>query len=166
MTIDYKQQTPDCISPTVHHETEKALRKALAQNEQLIASITSILITLDRDNRITQWNSTAERVLGIKASDVVGHSFEECGVQWDQAELMKGVVECRAKRTQQRLDDFQFKQGENEAFLGITINPFTGDDPGVLILGADITKRKLLEGQLLQSQKLESIGPARRRCGP
>ncbi|MFH1146947.1 MAG: ATP-binding protein [Pseudomonadota bacterium] len=139
-------------------EMEEALRKALAQNTQLIASITSILVTLDGDNHITQWNRTAERVLGIEASGVVGRSFEECGIEWDLAQFTRGMAECRSTGMQQRLDDVWFKHGEKEGFLGITINPFSGDSPGVLILGADITKRKLLEGQLLQSQKLESIG--------
>ncbi len=48
-----------------------------------------------------------------------------------------------------------------EGILGIRINPICGEEFSgmvTLIQGANITKRKILEGQLSQAQKLESIG--------
>ena len=48
-----------------------------------------------------------------------------------------------------------------ERFLGITLNPihhYSDEPQGFLLLAADITQRRLLEGQLATAQKLESIG--------
>ena len=148
----------DCTEK--ERKVAEALRKALARNEQLIASISSILIALDGDGLVTQWNRTAEKVFGIPAVEVQGQPFENCGIQWDNKEILQAVSECRTKGLQTRVDDILFRRADGrEGFLGITLNPFEGDsNPGVLILGADITDRRVLENQLLQAQKLESIG--------
>lgn len=139
---------------------EKALREAYAQNEQLIASIPSIIIGVDGSNRITQWNMAAERTFGIAATDVIGQPFQECGVTWDQGKILNCILECRNKGRQKGVDDVPFKRPDGKGgFLGITINLLNGDsNSGVFILGADVTERKGLEGQLIQAQKLESIG--------
>ncbi len=139
---------------------EEALQKAHAQNDQLLWSIPSIIISLDRGNRITQWNLAAEKTLGIPATDILGRPFQECGIPWDQDRLLEAILECQSERQPKRLDDVLFKRPDGkDGFLGITITPLNGTgNPGMLILGADITERKILEGQLIQAQKLESIG--------
>ena len=58
-------------------------------------------------------------------------------------------------------DPCAYVRDDKERFLGITINPICGYSDvamGFLLLAADITDRKLLESQLTQAQKLESIG--------
>jgi len=139
---------------------EEALQKAYAQNEQLIASIPSIIIGIDGSNRVIQWNNAAEKTFGVAASGVIGRPFQECGVTWDQDRILNGILECRNQGRQRRVDNVPFKRSDGkEGFLGITINLLSGENNhGVLILGADITERKGLENQLIQAQKLESIG--------
>ncbi|MEA1964186.1 MAG: PAS domain S-box protein, partial [Candidatus Aerophobetes bacterium] len=67
------------IDITASKEAEESLQRAHdelqevnAQNEQLLASISSILISLDEDDKIIQWNKVAEKTFGIPAKDVVG----------------------------------------------------------------------------------------------
>lgn len=55
------------------------------------------------------------------------------------------------------------RRDKREGFIAFTMNPIMGDTDtkdvrGVLLLGRDITEKQLLEQQLLQAQKLESIG--------
>ena len=47
--------------------TEVELQKVLAQSEQMLAAITSILIGVDQDGRITIWNTPARRAFGLGA---------------------------------------------------------------------------------------------------
>ena len=72
------------------------------------------------------------------------------------------IYECHNTTQPVRLDDLRYTSPDGkECFLGITINPLkdeNGQPSGYLILGTDITKRRVLESQLAQSQKLESIG--------
>jgi signal transduction histidine kinase len=60
------------------------------------------------------------------------------------------------------VDDIQFLRPDGEKrYLGLTVNPLTGNDNSVLgltIIGADITERKKMESQLQQSHKMEAIG--------
>ena len=141
--------------------TEVELQKVLAQSEQMLAAITSILIGVDQDDCITIWNSPARRAFGLDHNDVLGKPFGACGIVWDQQAVAAAVSACRASQQPARADDVRYVRDGRERFLGITINPVSGysDVPmGFLLLAADVTERKLLESQLAQAQKLESIG--------
>jgi PAS domain S-box-containing protein len=141
---------------------EEALRDAYKQKEQLLKSITSILIGISYEDKVTHWNKTAERTFGKMAGEVIGRPFLECGIEWDWAEITKGIWTCREKGQAIQLRDVKFRRPDgSNGFLNITITPFAGEDPmrsGLLIWGEDITELKMLEAELNQAQKLQSIG--------
>ncbi|MCP4543842.1 MAG: PAS domain S-box protein [Chloroflexi bacterium] len=140
----------------------EALQKAHERNEQLLMAISSILIGVSSDDRVTHWNAPAEIAFGIAATDVIGQPFFECGVPWDWTEIAMRVAECRNGNLPTHLNDIRYIQPSGkDGFLDVTFNPFTGEDltrPGFLLLGEEITERKILETQLIQAQKLEAIG--------
>ncbi|MAT44303.1 MAG: hypothetical protein CL609_18380 [Anaerolineaceae bacterium] len=144
-------------------QTEIRLREAVAQNKQLMKAITSIFIQIDAKRKIVHWNQKASDVLGVKTEDVVHNTIENCSFDWDQKRILDGLQQCEIFQTQVRLDDVYFRRKSGgDGYLGITLNPIMDDQDksymGCLLLGADITDRKLMETQLLQAQKLESIG--------
>ena len=147
---------------TERKRMETELQKAHAQNEQLIASIPSILIYVDKEDRILEWNKTAERVFGIASSTVVGKPFCESGIQWNDREVVKQILSCRNSKQPTRIDDARFRKPDGKVgFLGITVNSVNDtveNQSTLLIIGSDITQRKTIESQLVQAQKLESIG--------
>lgn len=137
------------------------LQKAHLHNRNLLSAITSILIGVNKNDQVIQWNKTSEKVFGIKEADVVGHPFSECGIQWDWDKVAKAIPVCIEKNQPIRLDDIVFTRPDgSDGFLGMSLNPISEkDEPsGFLLLGADITERKALELQLRQAQKMESIG--------
>ena len=141
--------------------TEVELQKVLAQSEQMLAAITSILIGVDELGQVTTWNAAARRAFGKDRNDVLGQPFDACDIRWDWPAVRKAVAECEATQQPVRADDVRYMRDGKECFLGITINPVCGysDVPmGFLLLAADITERRLLESQLGHAQKLESIG--------
>lgn len=128
----------------------------------LLSAIPSILISVDEDGTITQWNEAAASVFGLEADATIGRSFWECPVTWDWKPIREGIARCRQAEHTVRVDDIPFtRQDDKNGFLGLTITAL-GSEEGerfpFLILGADITERKLLESQLSQAQKWESIG--------
>lgn len=143
-------------------QIEDELRTAHEQNKQLIASISSILIYIDENDKIIQWNDFAESTFGISAVDAIGKPFYECGIKWIDTRIVKQILDCRNKHQPTRIDDVRFTNPDGKVgFLGITVSPIKGDKKNrsrLLIVGRDITQRKILEGQLVQAQKLESIG--------
>lgn len=143
-------------------QAENNLQKAHQQNEQLIAAIPSILIYIDDNDRIIGWNKTAEMVFGIVSADVIGRSFIDCEIPWYDKGIANQILNCRNKHQPTRIDDVRFKNPVGKTgFLGLTVNPIKEDEqkkPNLLIIGSDITQRKTMESQLIQAQKLESIG--------
>jgi len=141
---------------------EEKLRSAHAENEQLLSAISSILIGIDKEKRIIKWNKAAEETFGISASAVMGKKFSKCGIQWEWEPIIENKRECLSKNKTLQLENFRFTRPDGEeGFLSITFNPITGENNeqlGLLILGSDITERIVLESQLANAQKLESVG--------
>ena len=141
---------------------EKELREASAEMELLIASIPSILIELAENNRVTRWNSASEHTFSHSSAEVLGVPLEDCALPWDWEKVHGSLLACRKERASVRADDVRFVRPDGkEGLLGLIISPIKselGEFLGFLILGADITERRLLERQLAQAQKLESIG--------
>ena len=130
--------------------------------EQLLAEIPSILIGVEADDRISQWNARAEDILALSRADVLGCPLADSPMSWDTAAVLEGVRRCRRQQRAIELDNIKFTRlDQSNGFLRLTLSPFqlgAADHLSVLILGQDITDRRLLESQLAQAQKLEAIG--------
>jgi PAS domain S-box-containing protein len=128
----------------------------------LFAAIPSVLIGLDANDRVLQWNPAAEETLGVCEADAVGRELTECGAALDWTLITEAIGRCRETQSRIRLDDVPFRTPDGrDGILGLSLNAIASSTPGaisVLILGADVTERRALEGQLAQAQKLESIG--------
>ena len=141
-------------------QTEKKLQAAYAETELFLQSIPSILIGLDGEGRITRWNPTAAEVFGVSAEQVIGHRIDDCGIQWSPAEIKLEVTRWLQAETACR-SELRFEREGQPRFLGVHVRHLPASQPGpprLLLTGADVTGRKLLEEQLRQAQKLEAIG--------
>ena len=118
---------------------------------QMIASLPSLLIYIDENDKVIQWNKVAETILGITPADAVGRPFRACGVQWDDPEVIRQILDCRYTTQPTRFNDVRFKNRIGKpGFLGITVAPVLADTrkrSRLLLIGNDITQRKILEGQ-------------------
>jgi PAS domain S-box-containing protein len=147
---------------TEQNRAERELRASHAEMEQLFSSISSILISIDGEDQIIRWNSVAEETFGLQEAEVVGKPLDEAPISWDWDQVLRGSFVCREKGKPIRMDDVRFMQRNGKhGFLSITFNPILSENSasvGILILASEVTARKLLESQLAQAQKLESIG--------
>jgi len=164
----------DVLVRVIHHAIElkamktsldamgEKLRETHRENEGLLKAITSILISIDENNRIVQWNATAEKIFGIDKSEACGQTLQQCDIKWEWDRIDKAIDLCRTHGEPIPVDDLQVTRADGtEGFLGLTINPITKDNEkqsDILLFGADVTKRKILESQLTEARKLESIG--------
>lgn len=142
-------------------QTENALRKVLAETENIIAAISSVLIGLDKHNCVIRWNAVAEQTFGISSSTILGHSIQSMGIQWDSDTLMMAVQDCRDQ--QQPIQIFELRYLDHsctEHFLNMTLSPIHGETdtrPGILLLGQDGTPPKSVEALPMITQKIESM---------
>ena len=132
------------------------------QKSFLLSAIPSILISVDATGRINQWNTAAETTFQIPAVAMIGKPLQCCGINWDSQPILHAIQESQRKNEPSRIDDVRFTSAVGqEGFLGLSVTPLcdeNGLSTGVLLLAADITRRKLMEAQLAQARKLESIG--------
>jgi PAS domain S-box-containing protein len=141
---------------------EAALRAAHAESELFINSVPSILIGTDNAGKITRWNLAATNVFGFSAGAVLGQPLWQCGIHWQEAQLLGKVDAWFRLESSEKRQNVTFERDGQRRFLGLTIINVAlipgGEGTGFLITGADITEQKVLEAQLRQAQKLEAIG--------
>jgi PAS domain S-box-containing protein len=142
---------------------EEAFNRAHRQNEQLLVSIPSILIGVDGQDNVAHFNRPAEETFGLTEAEVVGKPLLECGIEWDWFEALQRIMAGRKGMQTTALNDVKYTRPDGkDCFLNMIVTPVAGataaDQPGFLLIGQDVTERKILESQLSQAQKLESIG--------
>ena len=143
------------ITERKHAEREAKRLKNLLAN--IIDSMPSILIGVDQNGLVTQWNSEAEEKTGLSSEEAVGRFFEELIPDLD---LTLEVVQSAISRQEVGVIDklIQIVNGEKQ-YKNITVYPLTGEDvEGAVIRIDDITERAKIEEMIIQSEKMMTVG--------
>jgi len=141
-------------------QTEEKLRLAHEEIETFFASISSILVCVDGDDRIRRWNAGAEQAFGKPPEEAANRNIHEM-VNWDREAVDAGFSTCREKMAAVRLDEVPFVRTDGkQRLLGMTANPAPSESgvPGILVLAQDITEIKTREARVSHEMKMQSIG--------
>jgi len=143
-------------------KAEENLKKAHQKATLLLKGISSILIAMDEEDKIIEWNEYAERMLSIPAQQAIGNRLDELDIPWEADKILEGIRECKSNNHDVRIDNVVLRSpGKKDRILGMTIDAIVDEEGGfrgTMIRAADITEKILLERQLAQAQKLEAIG--------
>ncbi len=143
------------ISKRKQQETELfSLRNYLSN---IIDSMPSILIGIDKDGRVTLWNKTAEESTGINATSAYGKNITEVFPQmtWEMDKFTESIKTGKIKK-EQRKNNLSDKGMRYE---DITLFPLTTKGgEGVVIRIDDVTEQVQLEEIMAQSEKMLSVG--------
>ena len=128
----------------------------------ILSSVGSIVIAVDENDRVTQWNAAAERIFEIRAEQAVGKMFSECDIAWESTETLEMIAACRESDIGVSLDEIRFTRPNGTVgLLSISVNPMQSEHneyAGFVFLAADVTEQKVMEHELSRAQKLESVG--------
>jgi two-component system NtrC family sensor kinase len=150
--------------------------------ENIVESINVGILTTDLDDRIDSWNSQMERIYGVPRRQALGRPLKEVFPR----DLLRAIqqVYTRSVTTAAlttavgdedsiaRVYKFNLKSralggkatedgGAESRMVNLAVTPLVSRDStikGKLILFDDVTERASLEDQLMQSEKLTSIG--------
>ncbi len=142
---------------TDRKNAENELQKLQNYLANIIDSMPSILVGLNNQGLVTQWNIEAQRATGYSQTEALGQPLEK--VMPRLSDEMNRVHSAIATKTQ--LSEIKQSQtgGDKPIFENITIFPLvTNGVEGAVIRIDDVTREKQLEGQLNHSRKLEAIG--------
>ncbi len=148
-----------CAVATEGKAQQALLQLRLSNAEAVVRATSAILITLDEQRRVLLWNPEAQRMFGCSEADALGRRIEEL-LSSAAAEVREAVQRAFDSRRPVRVSELRLaRDGAEQAFLGLTLNPLECDDGlRCVIFGRDITAQKHLDAQLAHALKLESIG--------
>jgi two-component system, NtrC family, sensor kinase len=127
-------------------------------NENIVESLHIGVLTADLDDRIESWNPQLETLLEISRAQALGRRMEEV-IPRDLAS------EIAARAASERVSGiYKFHlntRGGRHLVINASIAPLLGKNGarlGRLVLLDDITQRVRLEDQMVQTEKLTSLG--------
>ena len=146
-------------------EMEKAeeLARLKEFSENIIESVNVGILVVDFDGRVTTWNSSLEEVFGIARERALRRKVEDI-FDADLIETMRNVIggESWAIRDTRHIYKYNASTEDGRPLtLNISLAPFEaarGVVTGTLVVIENVTERAQLEQQLLEREKLSSIG--------
>lgn len=138
-------------------KAEKELRLVQSYLSNVINSMPSALIGVDKNCNVTQWNREAERLIGSSQKDVLGQPLDlaapylACEMDKVREALISGEMQNDPKLRRYSKDRTRFED--------VTIYPLKEEGvEGAVIRIDDITERMNLEQMIMQSEKMMSVG--------
>jgi PAS domain S-box-containing protein len=138
----------------------RAAERRIAGQAALLDKTAEAIVVIDLDQRITFWNHSATRLFGTASADMRGRPLSE---------LTTGghpVQEAFARTFAETKQDWRGEirtvdTAGRPLFLDVSIavvRSDTGAPTAFLSIATDITLRKTLEAQSIQTQKMEVLG--------
>jgi PAS domain S-box-containing protein len=146
---------------TVRDLTEqRRVAEILHFQASLLEQVQDAIVATDWDGRVVYWNRAAEALYGWLASDAVGRDFD--ALVRPEARDSLARLRHHLLREGSWRGELQHRTAEGRvawlsASLSVQRDP-QGRPVGVVGVYRDITAQKRLEEELLQAQKMESIG--------
>ncbi len=141
-------------------QLKKAERELKATRDfirNIINSMPSMLIGLDTDTIVTQWNTEAEKITGICAQKAQGRRLSDIFPQLSAH--LACVMQVIEEKKMKKLAKVRLNSGKKPVLADITIYPIVSDqEKGAVVRVDDITERVRMEEMMIQSEKMLSVG--------
>jgi len=127
----------------------------------VIESASDIVLSTDVKGRILSWNQAAEKISGYCFGEVKGRPFLEYFKEKHKKEIE--LVFSRLKTGEKsQMAEWDLKtKTEADIRVSWVCSPMMGENSkatGIVAVGRDLTERRKLEAQLVQSQKFAALG--------
>lgn len=125
--------------------------------ENLLENANDVIYTLDTDQRFTYVNSKVD-VWGYRKDDLLGRPYLSLLSRRHRGRRLKSTLDIGAKQVYEV--EVMTRLGETRTVM-VSVSPLQGAEGeilGVLGIARDMTETKKLERQILNSEKLASVG--------
>jgi two-component system NtrC family sensor kinase len=141
---------------TEQKRAQETLARSEARYRNLVESASDAIVTLDANGRFTTVNHAAEIISGYARAELVGQWFAPMIPDDDLPGALSHFQKALAGET--GLFDTQFYRKDGELRrISVTYSTPQKDEE-VLCLIRDVTDQRMLQEQLIQSEKMSAIG--------
>jgi PAS domain S-box-containing protein len=145
------------IDLTERKEAEREISSLRNYLSNIIDSMPSILIGVDKKNRVTQWNLKASQKTGISPEAAIGRRLETVFPQF--AIELDHVSTSIESRNVYYVSRHPRVESDKQIYEDITIYPLTSNGvEGAVIRIDDVTEQVQMEELMIQSEKILSVG--------
>ncbi|EFK08467.1 PAS domain S-box protein [delta proteobacterium NaphS2] len=147
------------LEKKVHQRTE-ALKKSEERYRSLVESAEDFIFSVDPAGKFLSVNSFTANFFGSRPEAFLG---KELASQFpeDVAEKQLALIKRVYKHKKSMRDEFELKTGDHQIWISANFMPLKNEDgevSAVLCIARDITENKVLERQLINTEKLASLG--------
>lgn len=135
---------------------QDTLARSEARYRHLVESASDAIVTFDANGRFTTVNQAAEIISGYRREELVGQWFAPMLPDDDLPKALGHFQQALAGETGLFETQFYRKDGEVRT-ISVTYSTPQKDEE-VLCLIRDVTDQKMLQEQLIQSEKMSAIG--------
>lgn len=142
------------------HHVASASQQSVAR--AVLDALPAFLVIIDGERRVLDWNPAAARTLGMPVEASPNKPLRDLHPNWN-LDTDAAIDRAFEIGVPLRIDDVAYQRPDgNEGTLGLTVIPVDdlagGGELACLLMGSDVTARRLLESKLAQAQRMESIG--------
>ena len=157
----------ECVMLLMEDITERIqlgeeIRRAERHLASVVESANDIVISMDQMGIINTWNSMAEMLSGFNQREVKGRSLFSFCVAEDQMamhELLQKL--CRGEKSSASIELNLITKEQHEVPVAWSLSAMRDDVGkviGLVAIGRDLTERRRMEAQLIQSAKMAALG--------
>jgi len=146
---------------TEREQLGQEVRRAVRHLASIVECANDIVVSMDPLGHIVTWNQAAERVSGLRDEQVSGQSLVSlCAAE--ERPAMAGRLQklAHGERVQNVEVNLLTADGQEVpvAWSYSLMRDDAGGVAGIVAVGRDLTERRRLEAQLIQSAKMASLG--------
>lgn len=130
------------------------------EKQALLTAAEVFFVRLTASGAVSEWAIQAEKLLGISHTEAIGSVFLDLSIDWNREAISRAIDQVSQTLITVHLAKVRVvRRGNLERFLKLTLSPLAnGTTVEIVLMGEDITEHLLLEQELAQAHKLESIG--------
>ncbi len=149
------------VDITEHKKMEAALRKSSALLQEILRNSLDITCVFDEKGIFQYVSPSLTSITDYQENNLIGKSCFEFIHPDDQKMLIHEFSEVVNRENDGIASEFRFRKADGSWVYLEALGNNCLDNPsinGIIINARDVTMRKRMEDQLLQSQKMEAIG--------
>jgi PAS domain S-box-containing protein len=160
-TIEVPSQYEFSQLAEAYNRMLSSLKKSEEHLRKVFYAADDAIMTTDREGRITLWSESSERMFGYGKDQIVGKALSTLHSPKMKPDFINAMQESAMKKGRWQ-GEIVYSNSKGHSFDGwcvmTTLTKESGETIGYLSVVRDTTEKKQMEMQLIQADKMASLG--------